>query len=156
MLTDHDMDVTHFRGTDNESTNQCQVYWSAHQKKRLCWATMQKERKLCQKTVFQQSALCTSTADCPPSLLKLFVQLGCLHDTNEHEDKSTPCAQNLDGPPTGLCWENGKLQASAITLVPEIIPTHVTLALSVGRPRREGSSVTGVTVGHQNRAVRTA
>lgn len=70
------------------------------------------------------------------------MQLGCLQHTNEHENKSTPCAQNLDGPPTCLGGEDWKFLTSAIRVIPEIIPVHAAVALFATSPRRESSSFT--------------
>lgn len=81
-----------------------------------------------------------SSTDCSPPFNELFVQLGRLHHTNEHEYKSTPSAQNLDGPPTCLGWEDWQFSTSAVSVIPEIIAIHVTLPLGAISPWRESSS----------------
>jgi len=51
--------------------------------------------------------------------LQLLVQLSGLHDSNEHEDKTSPSAENLNQPTLCLVWEGRKKGTSAIFVGPE-------------------------------------
>lgn len=100
---------------------------------------------LCGPCIHTMHSLPSST-DRSPSLLEFFVQLCRLQHADEHEDKSTPCTQNLDGPPTGSGWEDWKFLTCAVRTIPEPIPIHVTVPLGAIIPWRESFSNTIRTV----------
>lgn len=80
------------------------------------------------------SPCCLSPANGSPPATDLLMELRGLENANEHEDKSTPSANDLDSPTRSHRWENGVLLLGAVGMVPEkvttrcIAYTHFTIA----------------------------